>query len=517
MKKLAQLFFIIALLSPIKVFSQDEVAKKIIEIGKNDNQTMQHLDVLSNRIGGRILGSAAYETTVKWTSEMFKQWGMQVEVQEVGSLPVGFERGPWFGRLIGENSQPLHFVTPSYTSGTKGIQEGRVVLEPRTLNEFNSMKGLLKGAWVLIGGKNNGFAIDYSESANKRRDSLITMNMDIEKKNDEIERDNYYNKKNTPLIEYKYEPALFYKKMKEAGVLGFIQSAIVPLQAMYDRANIMKMDFYNLPTLPDIKLDENQYAIIEKMAKERRKFTLEFDIRNHFRVGPIKYHNVIGIIPGTEFPDEYVIASGHIDSFDSATGGVDDASGVAPTMEAARMIMKAGGKPKRTMLFCLWAGEEFGLLGSKAWVEQNKEKLPRISNLINRDYGPLAPVSMSVPQSWMKDIENIVAPIQNINKDFPFTLSKREPRPLPKTAGGSDHAYFAINGVPTSGFGIEDVKGYGFEYGEIWHTERDTYNKSIAEYEEHASTVTAVVMWGIANLNHLLPRQDYYLTPKQSK
>ena len=59
---------------------------------------------------------------------------------------------------------------------------------------------------------------------------------------------------------------------------------------------------------------------------------LEFDIRNHFRLGPVKYYNVIGSIKGSKHPGEYVMLSGHLDSFDVGTGGVDDGSGVTPVM-----------------------------------------------------------------------------------------------------------------------------------------------------------------------------------------
>lgn len=111
-------------------------------------------------------------------------------------------------------------------------------------------------------------------------------------------------------------------------------------------------------------------------------------------------------------------------------------------MEAARLIAKAGGKPKRSILFCLWAGEEFGLPGSRFFVEKRQG----------------------------------------------------EPRPEPVKAGGSDHAYFAMNGVPTISFDIKDPKGYDFSYNEIWHTESDTYSKSIPEYQEHTAVCIAVTL-----------------------
>ncbi len=279
------------------------------------------------------------------------------------------------------------------------------------------------------------------------------------------------------------------------------------------------MTFETLPAVCDIKLDENQYVVIEKMVKERRYFLLEFDIRNHFKPGPVAYHNVIGVIRGSQFPEEYVMMGGHLDAFDVATGGVDDGSGATPAMEAARLILAAGGKPKRSILVCLWAGEEFGLYGSKHWVEANKGKLPGISNYFNRDSGPTVASGLSVPEAMYEDFEKICRPLNSINPDFPFKLAKntQPPRPRPVTAGGSDHAYFAMNGVPTLSFDIPDVKGYNFNYQEIWHTENDLYTKSIPEYQEHTSVVTAVVVFGVANLDHLLSRKGLYAESEEKK
>ncbi|HCT29303.1 MAG TPA: peptidase M28 [Bacteroidales bacterium] len=501
-------------------FSQeDPVVQKIIEIGKTDNQTMKHLDILCNRFGGRPIGSDAYENAAAWAASKFKEWGMQVEMDESGSLPVGFNRGPWFGHLLSDNGMILHFATPSYTSGTKGVQKGHVLIEPKTQAEFNRMKGMLKGAWVLISGTSTGWPIDISKKADIDRAKIMAENAKIEKQNDSINRINWTNRgtdaKKIETLPLKEEPGLFYRQMVEAGILGIIQSAPVPITALYDRKNVDSMTFETLPTVPDIKLDEHQYKIIEEMAKERRTFELEFDIRNHFKLGPIKYHNVIGIIPGTEFPNEYVIMGGHLDAFDVATGGVDDGSGVTPAMEAARLIMKAGGKPKRTILVCLWAGEEFGLLGSTSWVAKNKDKLDKISNMFNRDGGPTVANGLSVSEAMWTDIEKICKPLNDINPDFPFTLKKREPREKPKKAGGTDSGPFAVVGVPTMTFNTEDPKGYNFSYGEIWHTERDLYNKSIAEYQEHTAIVTAVVVYGVANLDHLLSREGYFLPDKK--
>jgi hypothetical protein len=493
---------------------KNKVVDKIIEIGQTDNQTMNHLDILANRFGGRILGSDSYENAAEWCMAQFKKWGMEAELDEAGVLPVGFNRGPWFGRLLSENGMDLHFATPSYTSGTKGVQRGHVLIEPKSQSEFDRMKGALKGAWVLISGENSGWPVDYSSDGDARRARIIAINDSINKHNREIMMENRRNpgaeqKKTEPLRE---EPALFYKQMREAGILGIIQSASVPIRVLYDRKNIDKMTFETLPTVPDIKLEDKQYKVIEQMAKERRYFQLEFDIRNYFKMGPVKYYNVIGKIKGTKYPDEYVLMGGHLDCFDVASGGVDDGSGITPAMEAARLIMAAGGKPQRSILVCLWAGEEFGLLGSKSFVERNAKNWDKFSNYFNRDGGPTVANSLNVTEAMFDDFLKICEPLNSINPDFPFTLTKRtgEPGPRPTGAGGSDHAYFAMNGIPTISFGTADPKGYDFDYGEIWHTERDMYNKSIPEYQNHTSVVTAVVVFGVANLDHVLSRKGLY-------
>jgi len=492
--------FLVLFVVALSAGAQNNVSKKIMEMGKTDNRTMQHLDILSNRIGGRPIGSDAYENATYWVADKLKSWGLEVEIQEVGEMPVGFNRGPWFGRMYSDISMSLDFVTPSYTSGTKGLQRGHVLIEPKTRQEFERMKGKLKGAWVLIEGVNTGSPIDHSASGDSLHAAIIAVNETAQNNSDRV-----------------VEPALFYKEMKEAGILGTIQSAPVPLVALYDRKNVYSLSFDNLPTIPDIKLNEDQYNIIRKKVERREFVLLEFDIRNYFKPGPVKYHNVIGKIRGTKYPDEYVMSGCHLDSYDSATGAVDCGTGVAPNLEMARMIMAAGGnRPDRTILFCFWAGEEFGLLGSKFWVENNKDKLDKISNYFNRDGGPTAASGLVVPENMYDDIVKCTEGLADYHPQIPFTVEKntQPPRAVPLTAGSSDHAYFAMNGVPTIAFRNTDPLGYNFNYREIWHTVRDRYDLSIPEYMEYTSVTQAVTIYNIANLKRLLPRDGIYIQKK---
>jgi hypothetical protein len=495
------------------LFAQDKVVKAVLETGRTDNRTMQHADHLANVIGGRIVGSAALTEAEAWVKEQFESWGLEVMVQEAGEIPVGFNRGPWSGRMLSEDGMVLHFGTPSYTAGTHGRQMGHVLIEPHSRRELEKMKGALKGAWVLLDAESNGMAIDWTPAAEEKRAKAIARNEEIDRKNMELRRWNFEHRDSVAkeMLPYKQATALFYKEMVEAGVLGFIRSAKVPLQVMYDRAGCFKLTMETLPEVCDICLDEAQFDVIRKKAERKETFYLEFDIRNHFYRGPVKFHNVIGIMRGSKYPNEYVLAGGHLDSYDCGCGAVDDGNGTSVTMEAARLLAVSGAKPKRTLMFCIWTAEEFGLLGSKHFVESGVVPLDKISNYFNRDGGPTMATGVSVTPAMYDDFVKACKPLEDYS-DVPFVVEKRmgPAGPRPQRAGGSDHAHFAMKGVPTVSFRETDPRGWNFDYREIWHTESDVYNKLIPEYMEHSAVVTAVVMYGLANMDHLLSREGLY-------
>ena len=494
------------------VRAEDKVVRKVLELGKTDNRVMEHVDILANVIGGRPVGSHNLEDAERWAIETFKAMGLEVMVQEVGEAPIGFSRGPWSGKMLAADGMTLHFGTPSYTAGTKGSQRGIAVLEPKSTREFERMKGKLKGAWVLLESRSTGSPINWSAEADSARAVKIAANDSIEQLNMEIRRYNYTHQDKKELHKLKKDDALFYRQMVEAGVAGFIQASDLPITCLSDRRNYKKLTWETLPRVCDIKLDEHQFALIKQKLLEFQEVILEFDIRNHFFLGPVKYHNVIGVLKGSKYPKEYVMMGGHLDSYDIATGAVDCGNGSAVAIEAARLLTAAGAKPKRTMLFCLWTGEEYGLLGSSYFVDNKTVPIDKISNYFNRDGGPTASTSITVPPAMYDDFVKACEPLKDYNPDLPFEVIKREgePQPRPTRAGGSDHAYFAMNGIPAISFRERDVFGYDFIYRDIWHTEDDLYDKLIPAYMEHSAVVQAVTAYGLANLDHLLSREGLY-------
>jgi len=476
----------------------DPVVKRIIELGMNDNQVMSWNDYASNRFGGRETGTNAYTDATAWAVWQFKQWGLEAELDEVGEVPVGFNRGPWFGKMIKPAEKALFFGTPSFTAGTKGVQRGPVVIlkvDPfsipgrnatpenvekkraavqEAIAEVNANKSAFKGAWVLIPGENTGFGRDGRRGTPEYADSQLI----------------------PPLTQV----------MVDAGALGTIQlSKTEPFRMLDGYA----ASWEKLPVLPDIKLAENQYNEIKGMVEKGETVELEFDIRNWFKMGPIKYHNVIATLRGTTYPDEYVVIGGHFDCFSGATGGVDDGSGFAPGMEAIRLIKAAGARPKCSIIFMLFAAEENGLVGSQSWLKKHPEIQPKIVMMINRDGSPSAITGASVPETWYADFQRITAPLINLNPKWPFRLERSMPRAHATSAGGTDSSSFEMVSVPTLNFRTQT----DYVYNHAWHTLFDTYSELVpyTEHQKHSALITAVVAYGVANLDKPLTHEGVYL------
>ena len=476
----------------------DPVVARIIELGRTDNRVMDWVDTASNRFGGRETGTNSYNDAAEWAVWQFRQWGLEAELDPVGEVPVGFNRGPWFGRMVVPSEKALSFGTPSFTAGTKGLQRGHVAVlkaDPFSIPgrnatpeqvekkraaveaavaEVRAAPEAFKGAWVLIPGESTGFARDGRRGTPEYADAALI-------------------------------PKLT-SALVEAGALGTIQSSKADPFRMLDG---YAESWDKLPVLPDIKLAEGQYAEIKALAEKGERVELEFDVRNWFKMGPVKYANVVATLRGAEFPDEYVVIGGHLDGFSSAAAAIDDGSGFSPMMEALRLIRAAGARPRRSIVAILFAAEETGLLGSQAWIKNRPGIGPKISMMINRDGSPSAITGAAVPETWRAAFREIAAPLAAVNPKWPFKLERGMPRAGATSPGGSDHTPFEMAGVPTLRFTTQS----DYPYNHAWHTLHDLYSEiaPYAEHQKHSALVTAVVAYGVANLGAMLPREGVYL------
>ena len=433
--------------------SAKELAAKILALAERDNQVMAHLDHLSNVIGPRLTGSDGINEAYAWTQAQFESWGLEARLEKWGEYPIGFNRGPWSGKVISKTSgeKPLVFGTQSWTAGTDGPVRGPALLEPGSEAEIAKLGDTLEGAWIISQGSSR------SRRAERR----------------------------------KLQDALW-----KAGIAGLVRSVRGELIVTSGSTRGITPD--NLPTRVVANVIASQFKEIVSQLEAGEKVELELDIKNEFKPQPYTHYNVIADLRGSEFPDEYVIVGGHIDTWDGATGAIDNGTGVATTLEAARLLAKSGIKPRRTIRFMLWSGEEQGLLGSRAHVQANPELMPKISAVLVHDGGTNVLSGIVATKAMMPQIQAAFSPLVDDGHELPFKI--KEVGGL--RGGGSDHNSFLAAGVPGFFWNQSGRANYTFTH----HTQHDHFDQAIPEYQKRSATVVALGALGIANLDALLDR-----------
>src|SRR5213596_41750 len=208
----------------------------------------------------------------------------------------------------------------------------------------------------------------------------------------------------------------------------------------------------------------------------------------------VESFNVIGDIKGSEHPEQLVIVSGHLDSWDLGTGAIDDAAGVAVSMDAANLIEKLHLKPKRTIRVIAWMNEENGGRGHDAYAKMHANEFANYAAVMESDLGAAHPLGFNAKVTatalgWLK-------PVQNILASFGANIIKQT-----NHSPGSDIAPMANAGVPALGI-MQDSRTY-FNYH---HTAADTLDKIAPQELRENVAAMAVMGYALATLPESLPR-----------
>ena len=207
----------------------------------------------------------------------------------------------------------------------------------------------------------------------------------------------------------------------------------------------------------------------------------------------VESYNVIADIKGSEHPEQIVIVSGHLDSWDLGTGAIDDGAGVAVSMEAANLIQKLHLKPKRTIRIIAWMNEENGLMGSKAYAKDYEKEMPNHFAAMEIDGGAGHPLGIYIKAK--PEVKAMLAPVAAI-----LQASGAGALALTEHAG-ADIEPLEKAGVPTFA-PIQDSRFY-FDYH---HTAADTLDKIVPKELAENSAVVAVAAYALANSEQPLPR-----------
>lgn len=458
------------------------LADAIKHEGLHNSQVMQYLDHLTNRIGHRLTGSENLVKAAYWAASEFERMGLKAEVEKWGEWKQGWNREQWMARVIAPEPMELQVATEAWTAGTKGPVRGALVPLPKSVEEIDTRAATFKGAWVFDVDSVPDYEAAGGGSGRGRRGRGGGGN--------EV-RD----------------------RLNEIGVAGFISSSVGTKQhpnriRVFGRSQTAFLDWDRLPTVPEVVVRYDQAKKLAAMLAEGASVEVEIEIRNRFTPGPIPLFNVVAEIRGSELPDEYVYVSAHLDSWHQASGTTDNGTGTTSTMEAARILAAVGAKPRRTIRFGLWGGEEQGLLGSREHVTKlHRQEMENVSAVFNHDTGTNWASGLSVTAAMKDDMEKVLAPVMTMtppdkDHDGPvFTLRVVEGL----SGGGSDHASFLAANVPAVDWRLAGRSDY-FNY--TWHSQWDTYDAAIPEYQAHTATVIALTVLGVANLPNKLSRES---------
>jgi carboxypeptidase Q len=509
-----------AVVTPKSAFTAETITiNRIADAGFNHSEVVDTASYLADEIGGRMTNSPAMRKAERWTQEKFKSWGLK----DVRTEAFDFGRGWWIEsshvRMIAPRPLELRAIPLAWTPATNGVLSAPVIVAPMiSETDFAEWKGKLAGKIVLVTWpappKDDGDAPfqRLADADVAKLDKYQQPTFDPAERKKRIER-------------FHFRPNLD-AFLAQEGAVALVQMSRTEGRLVHGEGYGYRVG--KTPKLPGVELAAEDYRRLARLAK-RAEVRLEIDSRVHFEDADHNAYNVFAEIPGDDPHAGYVMAGAHLDSWVAGDGAADNGAGSAVVMEAARILANLGVRPKRTIRFALWAGEEEGLLGSAAFVENHLAHRPL----------PTDPAEVDLPPSFLTDsypvqtlpgfadlagyfnIDNGSGKIRGIYTEGNFAVvstfrewlspfsSLGASMVVAEPTGGTDHVFLSRLGLPAFQF-IQDPLDYETR---VHHTDLDTFDHLRPQDLRQASVVLATVLLAAANNDKPLPRKTLPTQP----
>jgi hypothetical protein len=511
-RKLLLAVAITSLASSAALAAEGEDINRIVDIAYNHGQVVQTAAYLSDRIGGRLTNSPAMRQAEDWTAQQFRDYGL-AEVHKEG---FEFGRGWWIEdhrlKMSSPRALALRSIPVAWTPGTSGPVTAPIVVAPMSEEKhFAEWKGKLAGKIVLV--SLPGAAKDATDAPFERLDdgaihkldSFEAPNNDPAALKSRLKRRGFALKLDAFL---KSEGALAWGKISYRGN-GLVHGEGSTFQVG------------RTPALPAVEIAAEDYRRLARLAK-LGPVSVTLDSKLHFDDSDTKAYNIIAEIPGSEPGAGYVMAGAHLDSWVAADGAADNAAGSAVVMEAARILATMGVRPKRTIRFALWSGEEQGLHGSFAYVDRHLATRPSSGDREVDEAGPYASSRFAFPISprpGLRDlkayfnIDNGGGKIRGLYAEGNFAAvpvlrgwlsplgSLDANAVVANPTGATDHVGMVRLGLPAFQF-IQDPLDYE---STAHHSSVDTFDHLRADDLRQAAAVLASVLLSAANSDKVVP------------
>ena len=506
-----------AIVVAVPAFAQSvdrTVVTRIIDEGINHSEVMPTAEYLADVIGPRMTNSPGMRKAEEWTQSKFKAWGL-TNVHKEG---FDFGRGWWIERSSVRMTSPrpiqLTAIPIAWTPGTNGPVSAPVIVAPiAKLSDFAKWKGKLSGKIVLLTLPGTGNEPTTAPFQRYTGEDLAKLDQFQQPRYDPEGADRRMKR-----LDFAKQLDAF---LKAEGAVAWVQKSRLDGKLVHGEGYLFGVG--DTPSLPGVEIAAEDYRRLARLATIGMAPTLEIDTKVHFEDGDTQAYNIIAEIPGSDPKAGYVMAGAHLDSWVAGDGAADNGAGSAMIMEAARIIAATGIKPKRTIRFALWAGEEQGLLGSLAYVEQHlatrgSPNDPKTTGM-KRFYGwndrwPITPKPGYNDLAAYFNIDNGSGKLRGIYAEnnpavvpifrewlAPFAPMGATNVAIQKT-GGTDHVFLQAIGLQGFQF-IQDPLDY---FPRVHHTSVDTFDHLKGDDMRQASTILASFLVNAANADKPLPK-----------
>lgn len=429
-------FILSAICFTVMAPSESDDAVRIIQIALQPSPLESNLRGLTDEIGGRVPGTPAMQRAVEWGVQVFKAAGADNIHTEEFTIPHSWAEGAteMTATATAYAGIPLEISSPRYT--TFRVHCVSIAWAP----------ALASVKHVPVVDVGNGSPADFAKAGNISG-KVVLVHSTVLKTWDDL------------FAEYSNAPPVIDAAVKgKATAVAFI--ATREHDILYRHTNSSEGEIDRIPQVLVAREDGER---IGRLLASGHPVWADLSIPSQLG-GAIKAANVIAEIKGSEKPDEFVILGAHLDSWELGTGALDNGCNAALVVDALRAIKASGLKPRRSIRFILFSGEEEGLLGSRAYSKAHRPELDKAAGVIIYDSGTGKTTGFS--DGGRKDVldtaKRLIAPLQQ----FGLTEMKTD------MEWGTDHFDLMLEGVPTFVADQEEAN-----YLENYHAVSDTYDK----------------------------------------
>jgi carboxypeptidase Q len=473
------------------------VVQQIREEGLERSQMDPLAQYLTDVVGPRLTASPGIYRAREWIAERFTEWGLEnINIEPWGEFGQGWSREQLSARILTPYVQPLQAQPAAWTGSTDGTVTGQVVVvQVDSLSDFERYRGKLANTFVLLDEPRD---IEPEWEQWDRRYPAEVLLTPPERSGGgrpqitEEQRARMMERWQRMREIQDARSAMF----AEEAVLGLLSRSSRNYGILRSTSNSAGIDPDNPEPLPQLIVSAEQYGQMYRNVERGIPVQLEVNVQNRFHPGDVNAYNILADIPGSDKADEYVMIGGHLDSWYMGTGAVDNAAGCLVMMEAMRILKALNLQPRRTIRIALWSGEEQGLLGSRAWVENHQDLHDKISAYLNFDNGTgkIRGIYTQMNEAVIPVFEEILWPFRDLGVVAVWN----------RNTGGTDHLAFDAAGIPGFQFVQDPIEYSQREH----HTNLDTYDHMLIDDLMQSAVVVAATAYHIAMRDEILPRKE---------